>query len=193
MDAMDISNAEPSNGSPHRARIVPPTAYADYWVGKAEVGTSRDYEPITTCRPSVSRSETTPEDRAFDLISAVIESGDSPVEASNAFDEWKDALEGMAESAASKSIEYRQVLGMVIECVSDRDVTDFDSAGLSKLHEASGLLRRPRLVTLDAERAYALISALATNLTLSLEVTDAEQQAALDKLADELMKRASKP
>jgi hypothetical protein len=127
------------------------------------------------------------EDAAFSLISSAKDADRSQVEKSNSFDEFKDVLATLAGNAVEKTVEYRQLLGTVLQCVRKRDVTHFDESGLAALQDATGLLRRPKVVGLDVDRVYSLLSSLKMPMILPLQTYDQCRLQELDQMLEALL------
>jgi hypothetical protein len=87
------------------------------------------------------------------------------MERSNAFDEWKDKLVALAHRAEERSIEYRAILGMLLNASRNLDLADCTPGILSAFREVTNILRRPRIIELDVK--HARIRLRRENLNLS--------------------------
>ncbi|MFH0899702.1 MAG: hypothetical protein V2A73_03640 [Pseudomonadota bacterium] len=107
-------------------------------------------------------------DTAYELI-RLSGSGIAPAERSNAFDSWKDALAMAAATGEKSPVEFLQVLGAILAAVHRKDVTDFDNKALMAFREATNILRRPRLVEIDAALAMRLLRQAGIRMTIPLD------------------------
>lgn len=81
------------------------------------------------------------EDEAHELIAFAADAERSLVERSNQFDRWKQLVGELAGSTISKPVYYRQILGLLLEKVTRKDVTDFAADVLARMVTATYYLR----------------------------------------------------
>lgn len=92
-------------------------------------------------RRFMMRGEPSKEDEAHELIAFAADAERGLIERSNQFDRWKQLLGELAGSATSKPVYYRQILGLLLEKVTRKDVTDFAADVLARIVTATYYLR----------------------------------------------------
>lgn len=131
-----------------RARTVVPHIGA---TTPSAMGVIYRTEPQVPRRPKPATVD--PLEAANRAIARITDERDlSPVERSNLFDDWKEALTRAAETGLARSAHQRQVVGALLSSTRKKDVVDFEAQQLMALRTTTNIARA-NPVALDVSRA----------------------------------------
>jgi len=147
------------------------------------------YEPAAN-HPRTRRARPGPVDQALVLLATARDDTLSPIERSNAFDAWRDALVTLSRSTTTTN-ESRELLGLLLACVRKRDLPDLASPVLEALLDGTARLKSPRAVTIDVERISSALRRAGATTILPL-ATDGLDEEALQEL-EAIIARVEQP
>jgi hypothetical protein len=129
--------------------------------------------PDATRRPIQKRL--TAFEEAYKLICDAADYEASAVERSNSFDRWKAVLRAAAreEDFEADAVHRRQLLGLLLNAASGRDIGSVDPGALNALREGSRVLRTPCPSELDFRTSFRQIAEQGLSGSI-LKTVDAE-------------------
>ena len=124
--------------------------------------------------------------RASQALALASDEDIDAIERSNAFDLWKSLLNEAAEDVLSRSAYFRQVLGLAIVAVRQRDLVDFAPVDLAAFRTVTNILHSPSVVEADTARAARTLSGLRPRLQL-LSSADAASSHEVEDIIERLL------
>jgi len=170
--------AEPQEAATHVAQIQT--------VGRGTQGGRGVYQWEVVPARQTKHEGLDPIGRASQALALASDDDTDAIERSNAFDLWKSLVNEAAEDALSRSPYFRQVLGLVIVAVRQRDLVDFAPVDLAAFRTVTNILHSPSVVEADTARAARTLSGLRPRLQL-LSHADAVSSHEVEDIIERLL------